>query len=172
MSYARRFRDYDSAAAHFRTGFIGYFGYGLQQKLERLPPSPIDVTGMPILCGGDYVWSVVTDHAAKATDLWYDDEYEQAARAILRRLANKAPAPLDNFSIGSLFSTEMSDRQYIDAFNSIRAYLLSGECYQVNLARHYATSLHGNRCDASWAAYRRLVALQPVPFGARIVLTR
>ncbi len=62
-----------------------------------------------------------------------------------------------NFSIGSRFSTETSDRQYVDAFNSDQGVLCSrGECYQVNLARHYATSLRGDRLDASWAAYRRL----------------
>lgn len=161
-------RNGGSAAQHFRTGFIGYFGYGLQHTLERLPQAPADVVGMPQLCGGDYVWSVVTDHAARTTDLWHDEEHEEAARAILKRLENAAPARIIRFSVGSRFSTDMSDCQYIDAFNAIQAYLLSGECYQVNLARHYAASLRGNRLDASWAAYRRLVSLQPVPYGAYI----
>ncbi len=159
-------RSDDAAAAHFRTGFIGYFGYGLQHTLERLPPAPTDIVGLPDLCGGDYVWSVVTDHATRTTDLWHDDEYEQVARATLKRLEKAAPSRLASFSIGSRFLTEMSDCQYVDAFNAIQAYVLSGECYQVNLARHYATSLRGHRLDASWAAYRHLVSLQPVPYGA------
>lgn len=123
---------------------------------------------MPQLCGGDYVWSVVTDHAARRTDLWHDEEHEEAARAILKRLKKAAPARMSRFSVGSRFSTDMSDCQYVDAFNAIQAHLLSGECYQVNLARHYATSLRGDRRDASWAAYRRLASLQPVPHGAYI----
>jgi len=157
----------DRPAEHFRTGFIGYFGYGLQHTLERLPDGPIDVAGLPLICGGDYGWSVVTDHLARTTELWHDANVATPdVQAIVRRLARDPAGPIANFSIGTRFSASMSDREYADAFDSIKTYLIAGDCYQVNLARHYTTSLRGDRHNASWAAYRRLVGLQPAPFEA------
>jgi para-aminobenzoate synthetase component 1 len=107
----------------------------------------------------------VTDHTAQTTDLWHDAECSAAyLRSIAKRLAG-CTAPDPEFSIGR-FASSMTDRDYFDAFAAIKDYLASGECYQVNLARHYAASLTGDRSQASWSTYRRLVELQPAPFGA------
>jgi anthranilate/para-aminobenzoate synthase component I len=62
----------NSRPAHFRTGFIGYFGYGLHHTLE-LPPGPPDVTGLPQMCGGDYSWSVVTGRICRPGSVRADD---------------------------------------------------------------------------------------------------
>ncbi len=157
----------EAPAAHFRSGFIGYFGYGLQHTLERLPASPPDTTGLPTLCGGDYVWSVVTDHVTQTTELWHEPDASASDIAkILSRLVSDPAPSIGEFSIGRRFTSSTSDSDYLDAFNTIKHYLTAGECYQVNLARHYVTSLRGERSHASWSAYRRLVDVQPAPFGA------
>ena len=127
-------RETDRAAAHFQTGFIGCFGYGLQHTLERLSPSPREVTGLPVLCGGDYGWSVVTDHAERTTNLWHDSTCSAAdVRAIAQRLTSRSASPTADFSIGPRFTSSMRDRDYFDAFDVIKHYLAADECYQVNL---------------------------------------
>jgi para-aminobenzoate synthetase component 1 len=149
---------------HFRSGFIGCFGYGLQHTLERLPPSPRDVTGMPALFGGDYRWALVTDSKLETTRLWYDSDVPAAyASGIVRKLTSPASTPRAEFSIGAGFTPTTTDASYRDAFEAIKRYIDEGDCYQVNLARHYATSLGGDRANASWSAYRRLVEFHPGP---------
>ncbi len=71
---------------HFRSGFLGYFGYGLQHTLERLPAGPPDTTGLPALYGGDYSWSVVTDHTSATTTLWHRSDLARSDIMRIRRV--------------------------------------------------------------------------------------
>lgn len=162
--------DTQNAAAappHFRSGFIGFFGYALQHTLERLPTSPPDPTGLPDLWGGDYLWSIVTDHVARTTKLWCDPELKDAEiNSVLSAISREAPAPADGARICGAFEPSSSIEQYRLAFAKIQNYISSGDCYQVNLARHYRAPLLANRNEASWHTYQRLVRVQPGPFGA------
>jgi para-aminobenzoate synthetase component 1 len=157
----------DATHPHFRSGFIGYFGYGLQHTLERLPEGPVDTTALPPLWGGDYGWAVVTDHAERTTSLWYGPEVSALrASELRRRLMSGASGRNGAFCIGSHYAATTSDATYLEAFDAIKHYINEGDCYQVNLARHYVAGLRGDVGSASWAAYTRLVKSQPVPFGA------
>ncbi len=152
---------------HFRSGFLGYFGYALQETLERLPTAPPDLLGFPALWGGDYRWAVVTDHSTRTTRLWYDTNLSSIyVREIERRLTSQSGRNNSDFTIGSRFVPTMTDSTYRDAFDAIQRYIEQGDCYQVNLARHYAATLRGDRAGAGWAAYKHLVRSHPVPFGA------
>ncbi len=68
------------------------------------------------------------------------------------------------FSIGERFVATARDAQYLDAFDAIKDYIDAGDCYQVNLARHHRAAFTGDAATASWAAYQRLVEIQPAPF--------
>ncbi len=91
MSYARSSEITIQRLLTFERGSSAISAMDWSKSWKAFLQVRSTLPGCRSLCGGDYVWSVVTDHAAKATDHWYDDEYEQAAQAILRRLANEAP---------------------------------------------------------------------------------
>jgi len=159
--------DDEASSPHFRTGFIGYFAYALQHTLERLPTGPPDTTGLPMLCGGDYGWSVVTDHVAATTTLWYRADLPASdVKRIERLLATSAADVPHEFFIDARYVSTTDDATYREGFNAIKTYIASGDCYQVNLARHYVAGMSGDQATASWSAYQRLVAIQPAPFGA------
>ena len=58
--------------------------------------------------------------------------------------------------------SNMTFSQYSLAFNKIKAYIKSGDCYQVNLALRFAAPATGN----SWLVYKKLRELSPAPFMA------
>jgi len=53
----------------FSGGAIGYFGYDLGRRLERLPSIAAADIDMPDLAVGIYDWAVVVDHGARRTRL-------------------------------------------------------------------------------------------------------
>lgn len=53
----------------------------------------------------------------------------------------------------------MSREAYLDAVSHIKAYIGQGDCYQVNLARHFSAKYQGD----SWHLYRILRRILPSP---------
>src|SRR5258706_142185 len=61
----RRHLDVDTATAcdlPFSGGALGYFGYDLGRRFERLPALAQDDGAMPEMAVGIYDWAVVVDH--------------------------------------------------------------------------------------------------------------
>jgi para-aminobenzoate synthetase component 1 len=152
----------------FRHGFIGAFGYDLavdRRPGQRRPPDP---TPLPAIAGGVYDWSIVVDHRRRETRLhWRDGTATHRLDAVLERLHRPAP-PLRSFRVGSSFDSEWSLDDYARAFDRVQAYLAAGDCYQVNLARHFSAAITGDERDAAWAIYRATVAAQGGPFCAYV----
>ncbi len=148
---------------HFRHGFIGAFGYALSA-----PHAPTaraaNPTRLPDLIGGIYDWSIVTDHENETTTFY---TRTGDAAAVWRRLQQTMrPSPEVGFTLTSGFHSELGDAAYGAAFESVMSRLLAGDCYQVNLARHFASRFEGSDHDTAWSIYRRVSAQQPAPFCA------
>jgi len=150
----------------FTQGFIGLFGYPLHQNLERHHPAPPDPTSLPALVGGYYDWSLVTDHYAKTTTL-YSHCGKRQTQALLARVQSASkhlPRSATSYT-GALepFAPSSSDADYASAFARIQEYILAGDCYQANLARHWQARIDP---EDGWPLYQQLQQAQGGAFSA------
>jgi para-aminobenzoate synthetase component I len=159
-------RPHGPAAPHFRCGFLGYFGYGLQHRALGVGTPRADPTRLPELQGGLYAWSIVTDHRAATTRLYARDASPSYLHALLQRLSADAPPPAPAFGLRHGPFRCADEAAYRQAFARIQHYLHAGDCYQVNLARHYAAPCTHDGPHAGWGLYRRLLDRQPGAFAA------
>jgi para-aminobenzoate synthetase component 1 len=150
----------------FSGGAVGYFGYDLARRIERLPAIAEDAEHLPELAIGIYAWAVIVDHARQRTSLVHSDAPGARSRAsVLRRLHARCDQAMP-FRVRSEIATSLDAAAYRRAFERIQAYIHDGDCYQVNLARRFAAAVDGD----AWTAYRRLRAHNPSPFGAYLHL--
>ena len=158
----------DCAGLPFVGGAVGYFGYDLARRIERLPAIAEDVDRLPELAVGIYAWAVIVDHAEQRTRLVWNDLPDAPSRpSVLARLRGPREAPAHPaFRVRSPIVSNLDAADYGRAFARIQTYIRDGDCYQVNLARRFSAAADGD----PWPAYRRLRAHNPSPFGAYLHL--
>lgn len=150
----------------FPGGAIGYFGYDLARRLEKLPSRAIDAERLPEMAVGIYDWAVVVDHSERRT--WLVGEGRDAETdmrwADLVELFSAPPVerPRAPFRVVSPVESNLSRERYADAYGRIKRYIAEGDCYQVNLAQRFSARATGD----AWLAYQRLRIMNPAPFSA------
>ena len=165
----RRALDVDPAcggALPFCGGAIGYFGYDLARRLERLPALAEDAERIPEMAAGIYDWAVVVDHverrswlAGQGRDPETDIKWDALVASFSEPPRERARQP---FRILSPVASNMTHDDYARAFRRIRGYIHDGDCYQVNLAQRFSAAAAGD----PWLAYQRLRVINPAPFSA------
>ncbi len=157
-------------ALPFCGGAIGYFGYDLGRRLERLPVVAAADVAMPDLAVGVYDWAVVVDHEARRTwlvGLGRDPCTFERWRELVARLESPRPGrPAAPFRVLSRASSSFSRSQYAAAFESVQRHIRDGDCYQVNLTQRFKARAEGD----AWHAYLRLREINPAPFAAYLDL--
>lgn len=151
--------------SHFRYGFLGAFGYALPTPFTH-PVTARNPTTLPDLTGGIYDWSIVTDHAQHTTTLW---SRTRPAEDVWQWLAPRfaaAPSAAPGFELTAGFTSTLDEADYAEAFATVMSHLVRGDCYQVNLARHFCALIDGDPHDAAWAIYHTLTQTQSAPFCA------
>ena len=150
----------------FCGGAIGYFGYDLTRRLERLPATAEDAERIPEMAIGIYDWAVVADHVERRSWLvgqGRDPDTDIKWDSLIARFSSppreKARAP---FRIVSPVASNMTHASYARAFRRIRGYIHDGDCYQVNLAQRFSAAASGD----TWLAYQALRVINPAPFSA------
>ena len=168
----------------FSGGAMGSFSYDLGRTIEKLPNSAQDDIDFNPMNIGLYRWALVLDYGSvdNGTKLWtlvhYDGEDaleaefarlnayligEQAQSA--RRTQSKS-APLSDrrsdFALTSDWHAQITQAQYADKFAKVQAYLLSGDCYQINLTQRFEAQYQGDE----WQAYLKLRQSNKAPFSA------
>jgi para-aminobenzoate synthetase component 1 len=138
------------ASLPFRGGAVGYFGYDLGRRFERLPAIAVDVESLPEMAVGIYDRALVVDHVARRCVRVGAPLLHGAAR---ERPMLRARAPI---------RASLDRMGYAAAFARVIDYIRAGDCYQVNLARRFSVAVTGD----PWAGYRRLRSLSPAPFSA------
>ena len=71
-----------------------------------------------------------------------------------------------NFSLTGPWQTNIDKASYFEKFKQVQEYLLSGDCYQINLAQRFSTQYQGDE----FQAYLALRAANQAPFSAFIRL--
>jgi para-aminobenzoate synthetase component I len=156
----------NTSALPFGGGAIGYFGYDLGRRLERLPALASDAENLPEMAIGIYDWALVIDHHARQSWL-VGQGRDPATRAHWRELVDRFRAPRKPelrpaFHAVDTVHSNMDRTFYTTAFKRIQQYIRAGDCYQVNLAQRFEVRTRG----APWLAYRTLRRINPAPFSA------
>ena len=155
-----------ASALPFCGGAIGYFGYDLARRIEKLPAVAQDAERIPDMAVGIYDWAVVVDHTERRS--WLVGQGRDPATDIgwdaLVRLFSAPPAERSRapFRVVSPVTSNLTREDYARAFGRIMRYIGDGDCYQVNLAQRFSAQAVGD----AWLAYQSLRVVNPAPFSA------
>ncbi len=154
----------------FAGGALGYFGYDLARRLERLPTLASDVEGVPDMAIGIFDWAVVVDHRAKKSSLvshgaasMTSQRWEELAWLFKGDADSRWTIP---FHLLSDVQPNVNLSDYADRFARLKRYIADGDCYQVNLTRRFSARAGGD----AWTAYRALRKINPAPMAAYLQL--
>jgi para-aminobenzoate synthetase component 1 len=148
----------------FKAGCLGYFAYDLGKRFEVLPQKTTQDIALAQMSVGIYLQALIFDH--KKQELWLVcPEHQRASisRSINEQLVrsnNKLKAT--DFSLTSDWQSNMSKASYDIKFQQVQDYLLSGDCYQINLAQRFHAHYRGDE----FLAYCALRETNQAPFSA------
>ncbi|NAZ69495.1 aminodeoxychorismate synthase component I [Vibrio toranzoniae] len=146
----------------FVGGALGYFSYDLGRRVETLPSLAKRDIETPDMAVGLYEWAIVVDHKLKTACV-----VGQNIEAHWNWLSEqKDKSQTEEFRLTTPWQSNMSEQGYADKFDSVQEYLLSGDCYQINLAQRFNAKYQGSE----WLAYDKLEQYNSAPFSGFIRL--
>ena len=151
----------------FAGGALGYWGYDLAQRHSYSPECLKDAEHLPQMAVGIYDWTILIDHLKKEARLVSRLRYPQT-QAMLDQVRLRIEAAMvseqaqPGFSVQEAVTANFSFAEYQQAYQKVQAYLLEGDCYQVNLAQRFTAKASGD----AFAAYLALRRLSPAPYSA------
>jgi len=159
--------DQDESELPFTGGAIGYFGYDLARRLEKLPVIAEDAEHIADMAIGIYEWAVVVDHHQQQSYLVGRDCDPQRWQALLGQFSRlPAKQTPSTFQVVGPITSNMNKAFYNQVFNRIKRYLKEGDCYQVNLSQRFAATCQGD----PWVAYQALRKMNAAPFSCYLNL--
>ncbi|WNC70978.1 aminodeoxychorismate synthase component I [Thalassotalea psychrophila] len=146
----------------FCGGAVGYFSYDLGRRFEEIPAtSSIDIT-MPEMAVGIYKSAIIYNRTTQQFCLVsFDDNLKYLTEQIENKLS-KAMSKSAPFELATDWRSNMTKQQYSDKFFKVQDYLLSGDCYQINLAQRFSAMYQGDEFNA----YKKLRHSNNAPFSA------
>jgi para-aminobenzoate synthetase component 1 len=146
----------------FTGGAIGYFGYELLHAEHRIADHRDRDISLPDMLIGIYSWVIVIDHKKQITSLVIRDSCPANTRdAIASALAGTGKVS-GGFGLDGDFTSNFSRDAYQAAYQRVIEYILSGDCYQVNLTQRFTAACHGD----PYTAFTRLQTIAKAPFAA------
>ncbi|MFP4203978.1 MAG: aminodeoxychorismate synthase component I [Opitutales bacterium] len=153
----------------FPGGAVGFLAYDYGRQIERLPAGSVDDRALPDLYFGLYdglvalerrtgrLWVVALGIRGSAEQTI--NEIESVVRTPVKRRAISQRLP----GAGG-WEWNIGRNAYLEAVRRVRAYIASGDVYQVNLSRRARRPFAGE----AEPLYRALRAGNPAPYGAWI----
>jgi anthranilate synthase component 1 len=168
---ARRFRSpRDTGLPPLTGGLVGYLGYDVVRRLERLPESSTDDLGMPELAMMLVTDLAVLDHTDGtvlliANALRGADAYADAVArldAMAADLTQAAPSGVAVLEIAEAprATSNMADGVFEKGVERVREHIRAGDAFQVVLAQRFETTTDVDALDV----YRVLRATNPSPY--------
>jgi len=168
----RAMADFDSSGSPdipFTGGAVGYLSYDYGRRLEKLPSTARDDRGIPDMHFGIYDGVAALDHGSGnlylvAHGLRGDED------AVIEELKGILEAET-KADMNPVFSHEpwqwnLTKEDFCTAVQSVRAYIASGDVYQVNLSQRARCAFEGN----GLSLYQALRRGNPAPYGAYLDL--
>ncbi|GAA0782442.1 MULTISPECIES: aminodeoxychorismate synthase component I [Pseudomonadati] len=153
----------------FSGGAMGAFSYDLGRSIEQLPNTAAKDIDFNELNIGFYDQCLVYDYQQQNWSLIsYDniDHNNPLVNVINKRspLLNLSDKPA--FCLTSEWRNQTPKQTYLNHFERVQDYLLSGDCYQINLTQRFEADYQGDE----WQAYKQLTQANKAPFSAFIRL--
>lgn len=150
----------------FCGGAIGYWDYELGGRFERLPKPKSSDIDLPNMFIGIYDTLIVKDlKQGDVTFVCHRDDAESIFDNLIQ-LAKSTKIEDSSFRLTSQWQSNMTSAQYADKFAQVQEYLLSGDCYQINLSQRFTAQYQGNE----WQAYQKIRSQNAAPFSSFIRL--
>lgn len=168
----------------FSGGAVGYWGYELGGRFESLPTPKSHGIDLPDMAVGIYDFALVIQHnqdgntsaditfISQADESVTETELTKLNDVIKRHNATNLSVEVRHkhhrvpFKLTSPWQSNMSKHDYAQKFHQVQEYLLSGDCYQINLAQRFQAQYSGDE----WDAYLALRKANKAPFSSFIRL--
>lgn len=151
----------------FLGGALGYFSYDLSRRFEKIPVQAEQDINLAEMAVGLYSKAVIFDNKTEQFYLVCSEEERQQTELYLQQLLLQSKKlPEDYFTLTTNWQSNMDIDSYSEKFEQVQQYLLSGDCYQINLAQRF----HANYQGDEFKAYLALRAANKAPFSAFIRL--
>lgn len=151
----------------FMTGAVGHFSYDLSRRFEKIPSQADQDIHLPEMAVGIYSHAVIYDN--KKQQYWLiadENQLDEIENHLNNMIREGIAVPLEPFKLLQTWQANMSAQQYQEKFTKIQQYLLSGDCYQINLTQRFSSHYQGEE----FQAYKVLRNANQAPFSAFICL--
>ncbi len=156
----------------FQGGMIGFFGYDLAPRLERLPRRHPRESRLPDIRMALYDTAVIVDARSSKVELWGWDLTGEGRSAAEKRCrswresierAVELPRPARvRLSAFQQLTSSFDRETYLASVNRVLDYIAAGDVFQVNLSQRFVATGRPKPLDL----YLRLKAASPAPFAA------
>ncbi|MBU2916545.1 aminodeoxychorismate synthase component I [Psychrosphaera sp. F3M07] len=153
----------------FTGGAVGYWDYELGGHFETLPNPKTSDINMPNMFIGIYASAIVVDHQNK--QIHFVSQDEQAPQKWIQleiQINNLSQQTELNFKLTTPWLSNMTKVEYAEKFQQVQQHLLSGDCYQINLAQRFSAGYSGSEYGSEWTAYNKLRKQNSAPFSSFI----
>ena len=158
----------------FYGGAVGYLGYEMVRYFEKLPPSPPDDLNLDesvfVISDSLMIFDNVR-HTIKVVACAYtedtdslEESYQASCQKIEAMIETISAAASHKIAAGTAgeinFESNMTPRQYKDAIEKAKEYIVAGDIIQVVLSQRFETECRSNPIDL----YRALRFINPSPY--------
>lgn len=152
----------------FLGGALGYFSYDLGRSFEKLPSMAKQDVNLPDMAIGLYSQAIIFDNKSNKFYLVCPETDRIKLEWFIKQKLTVPANQNQDFMLTDSWQANMDKASYIEKFNQVQEYLLSGDCYQINLAQRFSAHYQGDE----FQAYLALRMANQAPFSAFIRLEK